>query len=315
MTGISVFNILGIPPDELHKYSVRLNRNLGNGNIALEYFSSRSRVLKHAHTVSWTGDKRRNIHSPFVLQFIQLSPRSTSEWLFIGSSTLSGLEAQDANGNTVAEFSMNETHEPFVGRLVAHYTLRQGVTGIAALTHNLEKPRNQKDFIRRFVVDRIANNPISALPFPGFEELRLDHSELVAAVKNDAWKGALDSVSAIYLLTDKSNGWHYVGSAYSRQGVNYGLLSRWSEYANGDYSGDNSRRLKKLVQLKGREHIEQNFEYTVLEIFDRRVPMKQIIRREHWWMDTLQSVWTNESPFGYNSIAQRDENENTHPSA
>lgn len=315
MTGISIFDVLGIHPDELHKYSVRLNRNLGDGNIALEYFSSRSRVLNHAHTVSWAGDKRRNIHSPFILQFIQLSPRSTSEWLFIGSSTLSGLESQDADGNTVAEFSMNETHEPFVGRLVAHYTLRQGITGIAALTHNLEKPRNREDFTRRFVVDRIANNPISALPFPGFEELRLDHSELVAAVKNDAWKGALDSVSAIYLLTDKSNGWHYVGSAYSRQGVNYGLLSRWSEYANGDYSGDNSRRLKELVQLKGREHIEQNFEYTVLEIFDRRAPMKEIIRREHWWMDTLQSVWTKENPFGYNSIGQRDENENPHPSA
>lgn len=304
MTGISIFDVLGIQPDDLHMYSVRLNRNLGGGNIALEYFSDRTRVLNHAHTVSWAGDRRRNIPSPFVLQFIQLSPRSNSEWLFIGSSTLSGLEFQDTHGNTVAEFSMNEKHEPYTGRLVGRYTLRQGVTGIAALTHNLEMPRIREDFALRFVVDRIANNPIFALPFPGFEEMRLTHSELVAAVKSEEWKGALDSVSAIYLLTDKSNGWHYVGSAYSRQGTNYGLLSRWSEYAHGDYSGGNSK-LKALAQHRGREHIEQNFEYTVLEIFDRRVPMKEIIRREHWWMDTLQSVWTNQSPFGYNSTAQR----------
>lgn len=306
MTGISVFDVLGTPQTDLHKYTVRLSQSLDGGNIALEYVRDRDQLLDHAHTVRWAGGDRRNIPTPNVLQFIQLTPRSMSQWLFVGSSTLLGTERQTAAGNTVAEFALNERHEAFAGRLVARYTMRQGVTGAGALTHNLSRPRIREDFVERFRVDQIARSPISALPFPGYKELRLNHAELAAAVDNDEWKAALDSVSAIYLLTDRSNGWHYVGAAYSRYGENHGLLSRWTSYTRGDYSGGNLK-LKELVRLKGKEHIKRNFEYTVLEIFDPSEQKKAIIHREHWWMDTLQSVWTSESPFGYNSVAQRVE--------
>ena len=37
---------------------------------------------------------------------------------------------------------------------------------------------------------------------------------------------------------------------------------------------------------------------------------KSIIDREHWWMDTLGSVYhsDDEQPHGYNSVAERSNN-------
>ena len=98
-------------------------------------------------------------------------------------------------------------------------------------------------------------------------------------------------------------GWHYVGSAYSRKGASHGLLSRWKEYASGDHSGGN----KQLRNL-GAGYIEKNFQYSILEIFDMNKSPKEIIDREHWWMDTLGSVRRNndEVPHGYNSVAERE---------
>lgn len=83
-------------------------------------------------------------------------------------------------------------------------------------------------------LDHLSQSPISSLPFPGFENVRLTHRQLVAAVRNDTWKTALGNVQAVYLQTDRRTGWHYVGSAYSHKGAEQGLLSRWSEYAYGD---------------------------------------------------------------------------------
>ena len=301
--GISVFRLLGIDTAELPKYSVRLNGSLGDRNIAFEYFSNRDRLLEHAHTVRWAGQMGRWIHTPHVLQFIQLTPRNKSEWLFIGSSRLTGSQHLNDAGDLVEDFTLDEDHNAFAGRLVVRYT-RQGEQGPAALTYNLSKPHILEKLENWMIVDRVAQSPLSALPFPGFEKTRLNHSELVAALDNAEWRGALGSVSAIYLITDQSNGWHYVGSAYSRLGHDYGLLSRWSEYARGEFTGDN-KKLRELVQREGSTYIEKNFVYSILEIFDRRASHSEIIRREHWWMDTLCSVWREDSPFGYNSVRGR----------
>lgn len=55
-------------------------------------------------------------------------------------------------------------------------------------------------------------------------------------------------------------------------------------------------------------NIEKNFQYSILEIFDMNKSPKEIIDREHWWMDTLGSVRRNndEVPHGYNSVAERE---------
>lgn len=305
MAQISVFDVLGLAEADLEDYSIRLNSSFLDWDVSAVYYTNLPALLEHAHKVQWKGHDRRNIHTRKVLQFIQLSPRSRSEWLFIGASLIRDTERENDEGDKVAEYEMIPEFDKFAGRLIARYTRPPGKSGAGALTNNLSKEQIRKDFVKRMVVDRIAQSPIAAQPFPGFEQVRLTHPQLVAAVSNDEWRAALDSVSAVYLQTDRSNGWHYVGSAYSRRGENYGLLSRWTKYASGDFTGGNLQ-LKKLVQREGSEYISKNFEYTILEIFDRRATSNDIINREHWWMDTLHSVYSETSPFGYNSQREQD---------
>lgn len=305
MAEISVFDVLGIVEADLENFSIRLNSSFGDWDVSALYYTNLPALLEHAHKIQWKGYNRRNIHTSMVLQFIQLSPRSRSEWLFIGASRIGDAEHENAEGDKVAEYEMLPEFDKFAGRLVARYTRPPGKSGAGALTNNLAKSQIRQDFVERMVVDRIAQSPIAAQPFPGFEQVRLSHPQLVAAVANDEWRAALDIVSAVYLQTDISNGWHYVGSAYSRRGESYGLLSRWTEYASGDFTGGNLQ-LKKLVEREGSEYISKNFEYSILEIFDRRATSKDVINREHWWMDTLCSVYSESSPFGYNSQRERD---------
>lgn len=79
-----------------------------------------------------------------------------------------------------------------------------------------------------------------------------------------------------------------------------------STYASGDFTGGNLQ-LNKLVEREGAGYIEKNFEYLILEIFDLRATSNDVIRREHWWMDTLWSVYSKESPFGYHSQREREQ--------
>ena len=71
------------------------------------------------------------------------------------------------------------------------------------------------------------------------------------------------------------------------QGAEQGLLSRWSEYAYGDHSGGN-KRLKEL----GVKYIEDNFQYSILEIFDMRALPKDIINRSigGWTLSVLCTI-------------------------
>ena len=181
------------------------------------------------------------------------------------------------------------------------YKRDPGYTGVVFNLSNNEERR--RDFLKTMTLEKIAQSPVSALPFSGYENVRLTHRQLVAAVNNEEWRAALGSVQAVYLQTDRRTGWHYVGSDYSRKGASHGLLSRWKEYASGDHSGGN----KQLRNL-GAGYIEKNFQYSILEIFDMNKSPKEIIDREHWWMDTLGSVRRNndEVPHGYNSVAERE---------
>ena len=67
-------------------------------------------------------------------------------------------------------------------------------------------------------------------------------------------------------------------------------------------------RGNKQLRNLGAGYIEKNFQYSILEIFDMNKSPKEIIDREHWWMDTLGSVRRNndEVPHGYNSVAERE---------
>jgi len=103
--------------------------------------------------------------------------------------------------------------------------------------------------------------------FPGYENVHLSWKELTRVI-------------------NISNGKKYVGSAYAENM----LLNRWQNYAQSRHGGN-----VQLQQLP-LEHIENNFYYSILDIFKAKTDDKVILSRESWWKNTLLT-----RRFGYNS--------------
>ena len=301
---IRFFEMLGLSEEELSEYAIRLNQSSGAWFDAMTmYYEHHDELMDWVFTRRWNGSKAGgNIRQPKVLQFIQLDGREKPaiHWLFIGGYEVGETVMQ--GNDEVYQRKPIERFLPFEARTVVVYRKRRGAT---QMVNGMADAGLRSRFFDTMLVEKIAQSPVSAMPFPGYDNVRLSFSELVAAVHNDEWRGALGAVNAVYLQTDTRTGWHYVGSAYSRHGGAQGLLSRWEEYANGDHTGGNAL-LKDLVAKHGVEYIEQYFQYSILDIFDPRVPDRTVIEREHWWMDALSSVRDDRasSPHGYNSKLQ-----------
>lgn len=104
------------------------------------------------------------------------------------------------------------------------------------------------------------------------------------------WVNALAGQKAVYLITDAKTGKMYVGSATSDRGM---LLARWTAYVENGHGGD--VRLKARVKEKGMDYVRRNYTFSILENYNARVSDSEVLKRESWWKDTLQT-----RRFGYN---------------
>ena len=86
-------------------------------------------------------------------------------------------------------------------------------------------------------------------------------------------------MKGVYLITDKSNGKLYVGSATGSEMI----WGRWKDYLNTGHGGN--EELKKLKF----EHIQKYFQYTILDIYKPSTDDQDILDREDWWKDVLMS--------------------------
>lgn len=124
--------------------------------------------------------------------------------------------------------------------------------------------------------------------FPGYQNVRLRHHELQRIIDNvePSWKDALSSVKGVYVITDLSNGRLYVGSA---SGESNGLWQRWSGYAHLRNLTGGNLELEHLRTSLGDGHIVENFQYSILEIFDPKTKAETILLRESFWKLALDS--------------------------
>ncbi len=121
--------------------------------------------------------------------------------------------------------------------------------------------------------------------FPGYDKVNVSWEELSGLIETEAWKTALANQKGVYLISDSANGKKYVGSAYGENMI----LGRWRDYiANGN--GGN-------VELKNIDfkYIQENFRYSILEIFKNTTDDDTILARETWWKEVLMT-----REFGYN---------------
>jgi hypothetical protein len=172
------------------------------------------------------------------------------------------------------EFKNLPDYEKYIGRLIVKYkNNKQTVVRIAESVID-------ECFVSHILPDTFDNDL-----FPGYEKVNISWSEMKRVLEKDNWKTALQNQKGVYLLTDKSNGKMYVGSAYGENMI----LGRWRAYISSGHGGNVG--LKKLSF----DHIKENFNYSILDIYKSTTNDQIIIERESWWKEILQS-----RQFGYN---------------
>lgn len=163
------------------------------------------------------------------------------------------------------------------------------------LEYDLKRDKAFRDLEGRLVVDwgkgtrswvqhlKKQSKPVTELlpagyvaDWPGFEEVVLQHDQLVKMVNNPEahreWHRMLASVAAVYLILDTKTGQQYVGSASGTGG----LLGRWRAYAKNVHAGN--KQLKALAAE--RPGLAQDLQFAVLQTLPLASTSKEVVDHE-----------------------------------
>lgn len=132
-----------------------------------------------------------------------------------------------------------------------------------------------------FEVESIAHESLFVGRLPAWDELILDWSRL--AILPAGWQSSISQWRGIYLITDRSDGKCYVGSACGGENI----LQRWRDYAKSGHGGN--------IHLKGRN--PSDFTFTILQLVAPDLPRDDVIKLESRWKLRLNTL----APFGLNA--------------
>ena len=166
------------------------------------------------------------------------------------------------------EYEQIKEFEKYFGRVVIEYKNK-----VQTLC------RKANSVIRDCKVLQILEDTFDDDIFPGYDNVNISWKELQNILNKGAWKAVLENQKGIYLITDKSNGKMYVGSASGKDMI-YG---RWSTYIKNGHGGNAELRALDF------SYIKDNFYYSILDIYKSTTLDEIILKRESWWKETLQS--------------------------
>ena len=236
---------------------IHFAQGFNNWNEALE-------VYENGDFKEWQEHQRKkNFERDFILSLIRFG---ADEWLFVGVyKSLSSRKVNDVHYKYKTE--LTDVGSELIGRVIVRYkrTFRASYCCLENYIDNLEVVE----------VKRNENNAV----FPGYEDVCVSWKELDRVINTESWKTALQNMKGVYLITDKSNGKLYVGSATGSEMI----WGRWKDYLNTGHGGN--EELKKLKF----EHIQKYFQYTILDIYKPSTDDQDILDREDWWKDVLMS--------------------------
>jgi len=138
-------------------------------------------------------------------------------------------------------------------------------------------------YLGEFTVAELFPNPYTGERFPGFDNINHDFRMLEAVFRNGRadWKAALANVKGVYLISDKSNGKKYVGSAYG----NAGIWARWACYMGTGHGWNDE--LLALINRRGIKYAREHFRFSVLEVMAKSTSDDAVVARETHWKRAL----------------------------
>ncbi len=214
----------------------------------------------------WKGDKN-DWTRDFVFSLMEFYPTKDS-WLFGGAFKVVERSSDHYRLEELPQF------KKFEGRLLVSFHRYQGMRGRA---YYLET------YLDQFEVSEIIPQPYSGEAFCGYEDINHNFNVLEAIFENERtdWKAALSSAKGVYLISDKSNGKQYVGSAYGESGI----WSRWKCYLGTGHGWNDE--LTKLIAEQGMAYARSNFKFSLLEIMAMTTSDETVIARECHWKNVL----------------------------
>lgn len=221
----------------------------------------------------WRGN-RNDFSRKYIFSLIRFY-HQRNRWLFGGI-----FEVLERNPGGY-KIKLLDIDKEYIGRLLIKYP-GPGARGRAFYLEN---------HYSGMVVSEIFDKEYSGETFCGFDNVNHSFEQIEHIIKGQKidWKMALMNVKGVYLITDKSNGKHYVGSAYGDTGI----WSRWSIYV---YTGHGwNEGLSELIKLTGIDYARKNFQFSLLEFYSMKIDDRVIIAREQYWKEVLCS-----RQFGYN---------------
>ena len=222
------------------------------------------------------NQNNKNFERDYILSLIYCGK---DEWLFAGIYKRKSV-IQLENNKFEYDTELTSNGYEMIGRLKVKFNkkFRQSYPYL-------------ENYINELELLEILREKYTVEPFPGFENVKIKYDLLKTIISQEevSWKTALSNVKGIYLISDLSNGKHYIGSAY---GTN-AFWNRWKEYSENGHGGN--KELKTLIDKNGIEYAT-NFQFAIIETRSMNSEDEEIIKRENFWKDILLS-----REFGYNN--------------
>ncbi|REL32987.1 GIY-YIG nuclease family protein [Rhodohalobacter sp. SW132] len=252
------------------QYKVHLAVRNDDGQEPLDTFVQDRKSWKGWN--SYRGNKNR-FNKTYIFSMMDYYPQKDI-WLFGGV-----FEVLKRHSDSY-EIELTDQFKPMIGKLKIHFPYKSRTRALVLNRH-----------IQNMSVHEILPKMYDGEAFRGFENIRLSFNELQNIIHKQRidWKTALENVSGIYLIVDKSNGKKYVGSAYGSEG----LWSRWAQYVKSGHGSN--KDLKNLITYNGVDHARNNFQFSLLEYMPASTSKDVVINRESHWKKVLLS-----GEYGYN---------------
>ena len=245
-------------------YKVHFARNNGDAE-PLEVWA---RSPKEWRRWQETPLKKDDFNLPRIFSLMRFY-HEPDAWLFGGIFRV--MQRRDDGGYRV---TLTDEGKIYIGRL----KLRSQYKG--------RNPRAKLDVqYANLEVLEILKEPYAGTPFLGHLSIDLSFGELETIVRNQQsdWKGALQHISGVYLISDKRSDRLYVGAAY-REG---GIWSRWSDYVHSGHGGN--IELRGVVGKRPHNYCRRHFRFALLEVLLQTTPDEAVITRESHWKQVLRT--------------------------
>lgn len=264
---------------DLNKTKIKFNMNAGNAEIKAWDLLFKEDETEWEQINAWkTKHPNNNLnHADYLLAFAQYYPYGPEYFIFGGLYKIKKIEPE-VYDEVGYELTLMEDYKEYRKRLIVKLKKPIG----RDLYNRLYK--NIQDTLEPEVYEIAPNTKLGH--FPGYQNVTLSHPQMQQIISRNepSWKQALMNVKGVYVITDLSNGKLYIGSA---SGNTDGIWQRWSDYANIENLTGGNKLLNEIKLDKGKDYIINNFQYSILEIFDTKTKADTIINRENYWKNVF----------------------------